>query len=58
MTSSSLTQLIELSQLHTSLGFLQKRKFLERQETKVLSRDVNVISSVHAGHPPSINLAW
>ena len=52
MTSFSLTQLTELSQLHTSLGFLQKRNFLERQETEVSSYDVYVTSFVHAKHFP------
>ena len=48
----SSTQLTELTQLHTSSGFLQKRNFLERQGTKVSSRDVHVTSSDHAEHPP------
>ena len=39
--SPSLTQLTELSQLNTSSGFHQKRKFLERWGTKVSSRDVS-----------------
>ena len=39
VTSFSLTQITELSQLHISSGFLQKRNFLERQGTKVSSRD-------------------
>ena len=48
---------MELSQLHTSLGFLQKRNFLEHQGTKVSSRNIHMTSSVHAKHSPSINLA-
>ena len=51
------TQLTELSQLHLSLGFLQKCKFLERQGTEMSSRDIHVTFFVHAKHPPSINLA-
>ena len=38
-----LTQLTELSQLYTFLEFLQKRNFLEHQETEVSSRDIYVI---------------
>ena len=44
----SSTQLTELSQLHISSGFLQKRNFLERWGTEVSSHDVHVTSSVHA----------
>ena len=51
------TQLTELSQLHTSSGFFQKRNFLEHQGTKVSSRDVYVTSSIHVEYPPLINLA-
>ena len=57
MTSFSLTQLTELSWLHTSSKFLWKRNFLERQETQVLSRNVHVTFSVYAEHSPSINQA-
>ena len=56
MTSPSSIQLTELSQLNTSSGFLQKPKFLKRQGTKVLSRDVHVTFSVHAEHLSLINL--
>ena len=48
---------MELSQLHTFLGFLQKRNFSKHQETKVSLRDIYVTFSVHAEHLPSINLA-
>ena len=47
---------MELSQLHTSLGFLQKRNILERQKTELSSLDVHVTFSVYAEHSPSINL--
>ena len=56
MTSFSSTQLTELSQLHTFLGFLQKRNFLKHQKTGVLLHDVYVTSSIYANHPSSINL--
>ena len=56
MTSFSLIQLTELSQLHKSSKFLQKRNFLECQETEVSSHDVYVTSFVYAEHPSSINL--
>ena len=46
----SLTQLTEVSQLHTSLGFLQKCNFSECRRTEVSSRDVYVTSFVHAKH--------
>ena len=35
------SQLTELSQLNKSLGFLQKRNFLEHQRPEVSSRDVS-----------------
>ena len=43
-----------LSQLQTSLGFLQKHNFWERQEIKVSSRDVHVTSSVYIEHPAQL----
>ena len=52
ITSFSLTQLTELSQLHIFSGFLQKRNFLKRQKTKVSLYDVNMTSSVYAKYPP------
>ena len=52
MTSPNLTQLTELSRLNTSLGFLQKRNFLERRGTEVSSGDVYVTSFVYAEHSP------
>ena len=55
MISFSLTQLTELSQLYTSSGFLQKRNFLERQETKMSLCDVHVTFFVHAEHPPQLS---
>ena len=58
----SSTLLTELSQLHISLGILQKRNFLERQKTKVSSRDVHVTFFVHAEHSPldqlSLVVSW
>ena len=45
-----------MSQLHTSSGFFWKRNFLERQGTKMSSRNIYVTSSVHAKHPLLINL--
>ena len=56
MTLPSSTQLMELSQLNTSSGFLQKCKFLERQGTNMSSRDIHVTSSIHSEHLSSINL--
>ena len=62
VTSFRLTQLTELSWLHVSSGFFQKRNFSERQGTKVLSLDVYVTSSVHAEHSPfdqpSLVVGW
>ena len=52
MTSFSLIQLTELSQLQTSLGFFQKRNFLERWETKLSSHDVHVTFFIHVEHFP------
>ena len=57
VTLFSLTQLTELSWLHSSSGFLQKRNFLEHQKTEVSSRDIHVISFVYAKHLSLINLA-
>ena len=57
MTSLSLTQPTELSQLYTLWRFLQKRNFLERWKTKVSSRDIHVTFFVHAEIFLSINLA-
>ena len=48
MTLFSLTQLTKLKQLQTSSGFLQKRNFFKHQETEVSSRNINVISFIHA----------
>ena len=48
---------MELSQLHTSSGFFWKPNFLERQETKVSSRDVYITSFIYAEYSLLINLA-
>ena len=52
-----LTQLTELSWLHTFLEFFQKHNFLKRQETKVSSRDIYVTFSIYAKYSFLINLA-
>ena len=52
----NLTQITKLGQLHISLGFFQKHKFLEYQKTEVLLRDIRMTFSIYAKHPPSINL--
>ena len=39
--SPSSIHLTELSWLNTSSGFLWKRKFFERQKTKILSRNLS-----------------
>ena len=50
MTLFNLTQLTKLSWFNTSLWFLQKRNFLERQGTKVSSRDIHVTSFIYVEH--------
>ena len=56
------TQLMELSRLYTFLGFFQKRNFLERQETKVSSREIHMTFFVYVEHPPldqlSLVVGW
>ena len=62
MTSSSSTQLTELSRLNTSSGFLWKRNFLERRGTKEsacdVSRDFFRSSWVFLDQPSVWLLGW
>ena len=58
VTSSSSTQLTELSQLNTSSEFLQKLNFSERQETKVSSLEIPLDFFHSRWAPPLIHLVY